>query len=337
MFFILLTLWNMKFMHMNTMYHFFTRISNGKKNCIQICNILEVSEAYKLNPKSLDDCHMLCGWYTLMLVIVKGLIFGNVRVLKNHMFLQDLELPHLLDPMHIEKNIIVSLIRTMSNAKGAKADSLALRQELEAWNMMPALHPKKTNEVDKDGKPIYHYAKPAPWIWSPTEFQTVLNIMKNARTPTNYGSSLAYKIGDKKMVGLKTHDWHNILHDLLPIAIRGTLTPGIRETVYRLSRFFKKICAKKIKIDDIASLQEEGAELACYMEMNLLPSFFDIQPHHVLHLLAELLMAGPVRPRWMYFVERYLGVLKGWVRQKARPESCIAEGYVIHEAMKFAA
>jgi hypothetical protein len=39
----------------------------------------------------------------------------------------------------------------------------------------------------------------------------------------------------------------------------------------------------------------------------------------------------------MYFVERYLRVLKGWVRQMARPESCIAEGYMTYEAMKFAA
>lgn len=253
------------------------------------------------------------------------------------MVLQDLELPHLLDPMHIEKNIVVSFIRTMSNAKGAKADSLALRQEMEARNIMPSLHPKRTGEVDREGKPVYQYAKPAPWIWSPSEFQMVLDIMKNARTPTNYGSSLAYKIGDKKMVGFKTHDWHNVLHDLLPIAIRGTLYEGIRETVYRLSRFFKKICAKTIKVSDIPHLEEEGAELACYMEMNLPPSFFDIQPHHVVHLPAELLMAGPVRPRWMYFVERYLHVLKGWVRQMARPESCIAEGYITHEAMKFAA
>jgi hypothetical protein len=31
-----------------------------------------------------------------------------------------------------------------------------------------------------------------------------------------------------------------------------------------------------------------------------------------------------------------LGTLKGWVRQMARPESCIAEGYITHEAMKLA-
>jgi hypothetical protein len=94
------------------------------------------------------------------------------------------------------------------------------------------------------------------------------------------------------------------LQDLLPIAIRGTLTEGIRETVYRLSSLFKKLCAKEIRLADIPELEEEAAVVACYMEMNLPPSFFDIQPHHVIHLPGELRMAGPVRPRWMYFVER---------------------------------
>jgi hypothetical protein len=249
---------------------------------------------------------------------------------------QYLELPHLLDPMHIEKNIVVSMIRTFSNSKGSKSDSLALRQEMQARNMMPGLHPQRTNEVDNNGNPVYSYPKPAPWVWPQDQFELVLGVLKRVRAPTNYGSSLAYKIGDKKMSGFKTHDWHNILHDLLPVAIRGTLTEGIRETVYRLSAFFKKLCAKEIRIDDIPGLEQEAGEVACFMEMNLPPSFFDIQQHHIVHLPGELRMAGPVRPRWMYFVERYLCVLKSWVRQMARPESCIAEGFITHEAMKFA-
>jgi hypothetical protein len=255
----------------------------------------------------------------------------------NLLIVQDLELPHLLDAMHIEKNITVSLMRTFSNAKGAKSDSLAVRQELQARNMMRALHPTRTNEIDKDGNHIYRYAKPAPWVWSSEDFQIVLNIFKNIRAPTNYGSSLSYKIGDRKMSGFKSHDWHNILHDLLPIAIRGTLTEGVRETVYKLSSVFKRLCAKEVRVADIPQLEQDAAEAACFMEMNLPPSFFDIQPHHIVHLPGELLMAGPMRPRWMYFVERQLRAMKGWVRQMARPESCIAEGYITQEAMKFAA
>jgi hypothetical protein len=47
-------------------------------------------------------------------------------------------------------------------------------------------------------------------------------------------------------------------------------------------------------------------------------------------------MARPVRPRWMYFVKRYLQVLNGWLRQMVMPQSCIAEEYVPYETMKVA-
>ena len=39
----------------------------------------------------------------------------------------------------------------------------------------------------------------------------------------------------------------------------------------------------------------------------------------------------------MYPVKRYLGHLKKYVRNKARPEGSIAEGYIVQEAMTFSA
>lgn len=44
-------------------------------------------------------------------------------------------------------------------------------------------------------------------------------------------------------------------------------------------------------------------------------------------------MGGPVQYRWMYFPERYLGKLKGYVRNKSRPEGSIAEGYLVEECL----
>ncbi|XP_076909137.1 uncharacterized protein LOC143566278 [Bidens hawaiensis] len=44
---------------------------------------------------------------------------------------------------------------------------------------------------------------------------------------------------------------------------------------------------------------------------------------------------GPVCMRWMYPFERYMKKLKHYVRNKARPEGSIAEGYVAEEALSF--
>nr|GFC27559.1 hypothetical protein [Tanacetum cinerariifolium] len=43
----------------------------------------------------------------------------------------------------------------------------------------------------------------------------------------------------------------------------------------------------------------------------------------------------PIRPQWMYPFERYMKKLKGYVRNKAKLEGSIAEGYVAEEAVTF--
>jgi len=48
---------------------------------------------------------------------------------------------------------------------------------------------------------------------------------------------------------------------------------------------------------------------------------------------SEAKIGDPVCYRSMYFVERYLGELKSTVRNKARPEGCIAESILAKEAM----
>ncbi|GJW64215.1 reverse transcriptase domain-containing protein [Tanacetum coccineum] len=49
----------------------------------------------------------------------------------------------------------------------------------------------------------------------------------------------------------------------------------------------------------------------------------------------EAILGGPVYMRWMYPFERYMKKLKNYVRNKARPEGCIAEGYIAEEALTF--
>ena len=63
--------------------------------------------------------------------------------------------------------------------------------------------------------------------------------------------------------------------------------------------------------------------------------FFDIMMHLPVHLADEARLGGLVCYRWMYPVERYLRTLKGYVKNKARPEGSIAEGYISEECLTF--
>ncbi|KAL0311558.1 UNVERIFIED_CONTAM: hypothetical protein Sangu_2450500 [Sesamum angustifolium] len=55
----------------------------------------------------------------------------------------------------------------------------------------------------------------------------------------------------------------------------------------------------------------------------------------MIHLASEAKLTGPVQYRWMFPFERKLGVFKRYVRNKARPEACIAEQYIDNECLTF--
>ena len=57
--------------------------------------------------------------------------------------------------------------------------------------------------------------------------------------------------------------------------------------------------------------------------------------HLAVHLPDEALLRGPIQYGWMYPIERQLGTLKGYVRNRARPEGSIAEAYIANEALTF--
>jgi hypothetical protein len=69
------------------------------------------------------------------------------------------------------------------------------------------------------------------------------------------------------------------------------------------------------------------------IEWELLGAFFDAMTHLVLHAVEELAICRPIHSRWMYLVERTLGTLKKYMRNRARPEASMASGYVLDETM----
>ena len=55
----------------------------------------------------------------------------------------------------------------------------------------------------------------------------------------------------------------------------------------------------------------------------------------MVHLPAQAKIAGPVRFRSMWGIERYVGKLKGHVHTRSHVEGSIAEGYMFDESSTF--
>ncbi|VVA36605.1 PREDICTED: transposon, partial [Prunus dulcis] len=135
-----------------------------------------------------------------------------------------------------------------------------------------------------------------------------------------------------RLLGLKSHDCHTLMQQLLPVAIRSVLEKPERYAITRLCFFFNAICAKTVDVSKLDKLEEDVVFTLCLLEKYFPPSFFDIMVHLVVHLVREVRLCGPVYFRWMY---RYMKVLKGYFQNRTRPEGCIAERYIAEEAVEF--
>ena len=58
-------------------------------------------------------------------------------------------------------------------------------------------------------------------------------------------------------------------------------------------------------------------------------------PPSFLHNMKEITILGPVFLHNMFPFERYMAVLKKYVRNRSRPEGCIAKGYGTEEVIEF--
>ncbi|KAH7838947.1 hypothetical protein Vadar_033035 [Vaccinium darrowii] len=142
---------------------------------------------------------------------------------------------------------------------------------------------------------------------------------------------------DLKLYGRKSHDCHVLMQQLLHVAIRSVLPKEVRYAITRLCFFFNAICSKVIDVLKLDKLQSDIVTTLCLLEKYFPPSFFDIMVHLTVHLVREVRLCGPVHYRWMYQFERFMKLLKGYVRNHNCPEGCIAESYIVEEAVEFCA
>ncbi|CAM6122781.1 unnamed protein product [Calypogeia fissa] len=155
--------------------------------------------------------------------------------------------------------------------------------------------------------------------------------------PTGYGANLRKAFGmednQKWPQYLKTHDYHRMIQHILPVAIIGLGSPEVQDALWSLAKLLRWVCSKEIYMEEIPRMEVLAAEVVCKLEKAFPPSFFDGQVHLLVHLVREVGIAGPVHCRWMYWLERYMAVLKVYVRNKAQVEGSMATGYLAVESM----
>src|SRR4051812_35221304 len=129
---------------------------------------------------------------------------------------------------------------------------------------------------------------------------------------------------------MKSHDCHVLMTQLLPVAMRGIMDDHVRETLFGLCNFFDVISRKSVGVSQLRRLQEEIVVILCELEVYFPPAFFDIMVHLLVHVVEDIVQLGPMFLRSMMAFERMNGHIKGYVRNRSRPQGSSGQNLGAH-------
>nr|CAH65845.1 OSIGBa0147B06.4 [Oryza sativa] len=226
--------------------------------------------------------------------------------------------------------VIVDSLQQTTRCIGKSKDTLEARNDLKHMEQRDDLHP----EPKEKGS---HYLSPASYTLSKAEKESIFECLQSIKVPSGYSMNIKRIIStkEKKFTNLKSHDCHVLMTQLLPVVIRGILPDNVRATITKLCAFMNAISQKVIDPDRLEALQNDVVQCLVSFELIFPSSFFNIMTHLLCHLVKEISILGLVYLHNMFPFERYMGVLKKYVRNRARPETSIAKGYGTEEVIKF--
>ena len=133
---------------------------------------------------------------------VAGVPFKKQSIFFQYMpYWADLEIPHSIDAMHMQKNVFENLIATLM-VTGKSKDGLKARKDMVQLNVMPQLHPvPKAN-----GK----YTLPAACFnLTPDDKRAICTFLRGIKVPTGFSANV------KKLVSMKDLSITHRLHERL--------------------------------------------------------------------------------------------------------------------------
>ncbi|XP_076888439.1 uncharacterized protein LOC143538874 [Bidens hawaiensis] len=187
------------------------------------------------------------------------------------------------------------------NIPGKTKDGIEVRKDLEDIGIRKELAP-----IERDNR---IYLPPACYTMSKEEQRKFCKCLHGIKIPSSYSGNI------------KSNSW--------------IITREHSTTITKLCLFFNKIHSKVIDPEELDEWKKEIIITLCELEIYFPPSFFDIMVHLISHIVQEIKDCGPVFLRYMYPFERYMGILKGYVRNRYRPDASIVEGYTCEEVTEF--
>lgn len=121
---------------------------------------------------------------------------------------------HNLDVIHIENDVCESIIGTLLQIPGKTKDGFNARKDLVEMGLHTELAPRVREKLT--------YLPPACYTLSREEKKRVCKTLSELKFPEGYSLNFRNRVSmqDLKVYGLKSHDCHILMQQLLFVAIR---------------------------------------------------------------------------------------------------------------------
>jgi hypothetical protein len=171
--------------------------------------------------------------------------------------------------MHITKNVCESLLGTLLNMPNRTKDGPKARHDLEFMRIRDDLHVGCTDDDDDDetegrrkgkkAKRNDYHCHASCFALSPQEIKQVLNFLLGVKFPYGYSCKISRYLekAKQKFNGMKSHDCHVLMMQILSVVIRGIMDEHVRQTLFVPCNFFDVISRKSIGVKKLKRLQEE--------------------------------------------------------------------------------
>jgi hypothetical protein len=127
--------------------------------------------------------------------------------------------------------------------------------------LRPKLHPFTA----ANGKT---YIPAACHTMSRQDKENFLKVLQNVRVSDGYASNIlrCVRLKDRTISGLKSHDSHILMQQLLLIALRQSLLDKVVRHLMKISAFFRGICSTKLTQDEMGRLEGDVCITLCKLE-----------------------------------------------------------------------
>jgi hypothetical protein len=178
----------------------------------------------------------------------------------------------------------------------------------------------------------------APYVLQLEEKKTLTHMIEELKTPTSYSNTPKkhIRMGTSKLQGLKAHDYHVHMQQILPFCVHTLMPKGLQLAIICMSQVFQSLCAKTIDPSMMNDLKQEGTITPC---MSFGKRISSISFQHYDTYYGESNGRGRLVWPCTYSTDvphgKYVKSLKTYVWNMARLEGSMVEGYTMEEAIGF--